>query len=146
LPETGLPGVLVINDQLRVPLSELTFTFSRSGGPGGQNVNKVASKATLRWDVAGSASLPPEVRQRFEKRFATRLTTEGELVLTSQRYRDQGRNVADCLEKLRAMLSEVARPPKPRRPTKPSKASRQRRLTTKRKQSEKKTQRRWVGE
>lgn len=138
--------MLVINDQLRIPLSELTFTFSRSGGPGGQNVNKVASKATLRWDVAASPSLPPEVRQRFEKRFATRLTTTGDLVLTSQRYRDQGRNVADCLEKLRAMLTDVARPPKPRRPTKPSKASRQRRLTTKRKQSEKKTQRRWAGE
>ena len=138
--------MLVVNDHLQIPLSELTFTFSRSGGPGGQNVNKVASKATLRWDVAGSPSLPPAVRQRFEQRYASRLTVEGELLITSQRYRDQGRNIADCLEKLRTMLAEVARPPKPRRPTKPSKASRQRRLTGKRKQSEKKTQRRWAGE
>jgi len=138
--------LLIVNDQLRLPLSELTFSFSRSGGPGGQNVNKVASKATLRWNVAASPALPTEVRQRFQRRFTSRLTTAGELVLTSQRYRDQGRNVADCLEKLRSMLMEVARPPKPRRPTKPSKSSRQRRLTTKRKQSEKKAQRRWAGE
>jgi ribosome-associated protein len=138
--------LLVVNDQLRIPLGELTFTFSRSGGPGGQNVNKVASKATLRWNVTASPTLPPDVRERFARRFASRLTTTGELVLTSQRYRDQGRNVADCLEKLRAMLAEIARPPKPRRATKPSRASRQRRLTTKRKQSEKKEQRRWAGE
>ena len=138
--------MLVVNEYLQIPLAELNFTFSRSGGPGGQNVNKVASKATLRWDVAGSPSLPPAVRQRFEQRYSSRLTVEGELLITSQRYRDQGRNIADCLEKLRTMLAEVARPPKPRRPTKPSKASRQRRLTGKRKQSEKKTQRRWAGE
>ncbi|MCE9552192.1 MAG: aminoacyl-tRNA hydrolase [Planctomycetes bacterium] len=138
--------MLIVDDKLQIPLSELNFTFSRSGGPGGQNVNKVASKATLRWDVAGSPSLPPAVRQRFERRFSSRLTVQGEILIVSQRYRDQGRNIADCLEKLREMLSEVARPPKPRRPTKPSKASKQRRLTGKRKQSDKKTQRRWDGE
>lgn len=138
--------MLIITDNLQIPLSELSFTFSRSGGPGGQNVNKVATKATLRFSVAESPSLPPPVRQRVEQRYASRLTVEGEILITSQRYRDQGRNIADCLEKLRAMLAEVARPPKTRRPTKPSKASRQRRLTGKRKQSEKKTQRRWAGD
>ena len=138
--------MLIVDDKLRIPLSELNFTFSRSGGPGGQNVNKVASKATLRWAVAKSPALPPAVRQRFEQRFASRLTVEGEILITSQRYRDQGRNIADCLEKLRGMLAEVARPPKTRRPTKPSKASRQRRLTGKRKQSDKKSLRRWAAE
>lgn len=138
--------MLIVDDKLQIPLTELSFTFSRSGGPGGQNVNKVASKATLRFSVAKSPSLPLAVRQRFEQRYASRLTVAGEILITSQRYRDQGRNIADCLEKLRQMLAQVVRPPKARRPTKPSKASRQRRLTGKRKHSEKKTQRRWAGE
>ena len=138
--------MLIVDDKLQIPLTELSFTFSRSGGPGGQNVNKVASKATLRFSVAKSPSLPLAVRQRFEQRYASRLTVAGEILITSQRYRDQGRNIADCLEKLRQMLAQVVRPPKARRPTKPSKASRQRRLPGKRKHSEKKTQRRWAGE
>ncbi|MCE9547138.1 MAG: aminoacyl-tRNA hydrolase [Planctomycetia bacterium] len=137
--------MLKVTDKLQIPLSELTFTFSRSGGPGGQNVNKVASKALLRWSVVQSPSLPPDVRDRFLARFASRLTNDQELLLTSQRYRDQGRNIADCLEKLREMLATVARPPKRRRPTRPSKNSRERRLTTKRQQGEKKSRRRFSG-
>ena len=138
--------MLIVDDKLQIPLTELSFTFSRSGGPSGQNINKVARKATLRFSVAKSPSLPLAVRQRFEQRYASRLTVAGEILITSQRYRDQGRNIADCLEKLRQMLAQVVRPPKARRPTKPSKASRQRRLTGKRKHAEKKTQRRWAGE
>jgi ribosome-associated protein len=135
--------MLIVTDKLQIPLSEFTFTFSRSGGPGGQNVNKVASKALLRWSVVQSPSLPPDVRDRFLARYASRLTNDRELLLTSQRYRDQGRNIADCLEKLREMLATVARPPKRRRPTRPSKNSRERRLTTKRQQGEKKSRRRF---
>jgi ribosome-associated protein len=115
-----------------IPLREIEIRFVRSSGAGGQNVNKVNSKAVLRWNVAASRALPGDRRQRFVTRFASRLTNDGEVVLTSDRYRDQGRNVADCLEKLRAMLDAVAEPPKPRRATRPSVGSVQRRLAVKR--------------
>ncbi|MFM8408958.1 MAG: alternative ribosome rescue aminoacyl-tRNA hydrolase ArfB [Alphaproteobacteria bacterium] len=114
-----------------VPLRELEIRFVRSSGAGGQNVNKVNTKAVLRWPVASSGAIPPEVRERFLERFATRVTLAGDVVLSSDRYRDQGRNAADCVEKLRTMLAAVASPPRPRRPTKPSRASRERRLSEK---------------
>jgi ribosome-associated protein len=124
------------------PLAELRFSFARSSGPGGQNVNKVESKAVLRWDVAHSRSLPGDVRARFLARFRRRISSEGELVLASQRFRDRSRNVADCVAKLRAMLAEVAEPPRPRRPTRPGRAARERRLAAKRVQGRKKGERR----
>jgi ribosome-associated protein len=130
--------MLTITDNLRLPLSELSFTFSRSSGPGGQNVNKVSSKATLRWNARRSPSLPQGVRQRFLARYGNRLTTEGELLVVSQRYRDQGRNVADCLDKLREMIQSVVAPPTPRKPSRPTYGSRLRRLANKRVRSERK--------
>jgi ribosome-associated protein len=123
-------------------LPELRFSFARSSGPGGQNVNKVESKAVLRFDAAHSPSLGEEVRARLLRRFASRVTREGELVLTSQRTRDRERNVADCVAKLRAMLDEVAAPPKPRKPTRPSRGARERRLEAKRVRSKRKAERR----
>lgn len=114
-----------------MPLRELEIRFVRSSGAGGQNVNKVNTKAVLRWAVATSPAIDPGVRERFLERFASRVTLAGEVVLSSDRYRDQGRNAADCVEKLRAMLSEVARPPRPRRPTRPGRAARERRLAEK---------------
>lgn len=133
--------MLTVDDEIRVPLRELNFTFARSSGPGGQNVNKTATKATLRWDVAGSPSLPDAVRARLLARYPRRLTRTGELVITSQRFRDRGRNVADCLEKLRALLLSVATPRTPRRPTRPTAASRSRRLADKRRRSAVKSKR-----
>lgn len=127
---------------LEPPLGEVRFSFARSSGPGGQNVNKVESKAVLRWNVAQSPSLSAALRARFLERFARRITSEGELLIASQRYRARERNVADCIAKLRAMLDEVARPPKPRKATKPTRAARERRLATKRVQSRKKLERR----
>src|SRR5207244_417594 len=108
--------------------------------------NKVNSKAVLRWPLTASPSLPPDVRDRFLTRYGNRLTGDGELVISSQRYRDQGRNVSDCLEKLSAMLGEVARAPRKRRPTKPSKSSVQKRLTSKQAHSKKKHRRRVLPE
>ncbi|MFW6124703.1 MAG: alternative ribosome rescue aminoacyl-tRNA hydrolase ArfB [Pirellulales bacterium] len=134
--------MLVISDKLNIPLREFRFQFARSGGPGGQRVNKVATKAELRWDVVRSPSLPADVRWRLLQRQRRRINKEGELVLTSQRFRDAGRNVADCLEKLRRMVAEAAARPKPRKPLRPSPAAKQRRLDEKRRHSEKKRRRR----
>jgi len=134
--------MLVINPQLKIPLREFRFTFARSSGPGGQNVNKLNTKTVLRWPVSTSPSLPEAVRRRLLAKHGRRVTAKGDLLITSQRFRDAGRNVADCLEKLRKMLAEAAVAPKPRKPTKPSPTSARRRLEQKRKHSEKKQQRR----
>jgi ribosome-associated protein len=137
--------MLMVNDDLTIPLAELRFSFSRSSGPGGQNVNKLNSKATLRWNPTTSRNLADDVRQRFLARYARRITQGGELVLSSQRYRDPGRNVADCLAKLRAMLSEVSVPPKPRKAARRTRASREERLRKKRRHSARKESRRKPG-
>ncbi|MGH7859680.1 MAG: alternative ribosome rescue aminoacyl-tRNA hydrolase ArfB [Candidatus Binatia bacterium] len=134
--------MLVVNDRIRVPLSEIDFRYVRSSGPGGQNVNKVSSKAVLRWAVATSPSLPDDVRRRFLGRFGSRVTGDGELVITSDRHRARDRNREDCLERLRGMLAEVATPPRRRRRTRPGRAAVERRLEEKRARSEKKRERR----
>lgn len=137
--------MLEVTPQIKIPLREFDFTFARSGGPGGQNVNKVNSKAVLFWDIMASPSLSNAVKQRFEAKYAKRLSVEGVLVLSSDRYRDQKRNMSDCLEKVSEMLKSVATPPKKRKPTKPSKAAKRRRLEGKKKQAEKKGRRQKVG-
>jgi ribosome-associated protein len=134
--------MLEVTNRIRIPLDEFEWSFARSGGPGGQNVNKVASKAILRWNFDRSPSVPADVKERFRARFPSRLTTEGQLVLASELTRDQGRNRDDCLAKLAAMLRSVAAPPKARRPTKPSRASHRRRVDAKRRQSARKAGRR----
>ena len=138
--------MLVVNSRLKIPLREFRFSFARSSGPGGQNVNKVNTKATLRWPLGSTASLPEPVRRRLLAKYARRVNAQGELVITSQRFRDAGRNVADCLEKLRKMLAEAAVAPKARRPTRPTSASVRRRLDQKRKHSQKKRLRRQPGD
>jgi ribosome-associated protein len=127
--------MLIVNSTLRIPMSEIEFTFARSSGPGGQNVNKVASKAILRWSPLANRSLPEDVRERFVTAHAGRLTKGGDLIVASDRYRDQGRNIQDCLARLRAMILSVAKPPKRRKPTKPSKAAKARRLADKQRRS-----------
>jgi ribosome-associated protein len=137
--------MLVVNDAIQVPDEEFAWSFARSGGPGGQNVNKVASKAVLRWDLANSPSVPGPVKERFRALFRRRLTTEGEVVITGQRFRDQERNREDCLEKLAELLREAATVPEVRRPTKPTKGSRRRRVEAKRRKSATKAARRPPG-
>jgi ribosome-associated protein len=137
--------MLEVTDAIRIPLDEFEWSFARSGGPGGQNVNKVASKAVLRWNFDGSPSVPGDVKARFRVRFPSRLTTEGEVVLSSELTRDQGRNRDDCLVKLADMLRSVARPPKVRRPTKPTKGSQRRRVEAKKRQSVRKEGRKSPG-
>jgi ribosome-associated protein len=138
--------MLVVNSRIRIPDSELEWSFVRSSGPGGQNVNKVSSKAVLRWRAAASAALPADIRARFQRRYGSRLTTDGDLLLSSQRYRDQGRNIEDAKQKLIAMLEEITIAPKKRRPTKPSKGAVARRLESKQAVSKKKQMRRRPGD
>ena len=132
---------LRINSRIAIPPRELRFSFVRSSGPGGQNVNKVNTKAQLRWSVRASDALPDDVRARILARYARRINDRGELVLTSQRYRVQARNIDDCLTKLREMLAVVAVPPRRRKKSQPPRSARESRLREKRATSEKKRQR-----
>jgi ribosome-associated protein len=138
----SVSAALRVNASIAVPRSELRFSFVRSSGPGGQNVNKVASKAVLHWNVVTSAALPAEVRQRLVAKERRRINERGELVITSQRYRDQPKNIDDCLNKLIAIVAAAALRPRIRKKTKATRASREARLHEKRAVSEKKRRRR----
>jgi ribosome-associated protein len=135
-------STLRINAQIAIPRDELRFSFVRSSGPGGQNVNKVASKAVLRWSVGESSSVPQAARDRFMERYARRINDRGELVIASQRYRDQSKNIDDCLAKLRDLILSVASGPRPRLKTRIPKAAKERRLREKRTTADKKKGRR----
>ncbi len=114
---------------------EVTETFVRASGPGGQNVNKLATAVQLRFDVRHSPSLPDDVRARLERLAGRRVTREGVLVITAQRHRTQERNRADALDRLVSLIREAAVAPVPRRPTRPTLASRERRLESKRRRA-----------
>ncbi len=127
--------MLQINDRIAIPLREFRWDVSRSGGPGGQNVNKVNSKVLLRWNPTTSPSLPETVRARLLRSLASQLTREGELLVTSQRTRDQARNLSDCLAKVRALVLDAASPLKIRRQSRPTQASQLRRVAEKSRRS-----------
>lgn len=131
---------------LTIPAEAIRWQFARSGGPGGQHVNRTSSKAVLWFDAARSPHLPDDVRRRLLERERGRLTADGELVIASQRHRDQPRNVADCLAKLAVMLERALVQPKVRRGTKTPRAARAKRLETKRRRSAVKRLRGQVGD
>jgi ribosome-associated protein len=117
---------------LCIPDSELVERFVRASGPGGQNVNKVSTAVELRFDVAGSPSLPDDVRERLLARRDRRMTNEGVLVIAAQRYRTQDRNREDARERLARFLEAGLHVPRPRVATRPTRASQRRRVDDKR--------------
>jgi len=121
---------------LVIPAAALEWQFARSSGPGGQHVNRTSSKAVLRFAAAHSPHLPEDVRRRLLDRERARLTREGAIVISSQRHRDQSRNVADCLEKLSELLARALVVPKKRRRTKAPRSAAVNRLDSKRRRSE----------
>ncbi len=107
----------------KIPSHEYELSFSRSSGAGGQNVNKVNTKATLHWNVLKSTSLPASVHDRFLKKYQNKISVEGLLTLSSQEHRTQHMNIASVIKKLHDMIESVALPPKIRKATKPTKSS-----------------------
>jgi ribosome-associated protein len=134
--------MIAITADLILDEREISETFIRASGPGGQNVNKVASAAQLRFDARGSPSLPAAVRARLERLAGSRMTQDGFLVITARRFRSQERNREDARDRLVALIRRAAEPPKPRRKTRPSSAAREERLAAKSRRATVKRQRR----
>jgi ribosome-associated protein len=140
--------MLEIGAAIRIPDEELVERFVRSSGPGGQNVNKVASAVELRFDAASSPSLPEPVKARLLARRDRRITDEGVVVISAQRFRTQERNREDARERLAALIEAATHVPKARVATRPTRASKERRLAGKRERAQVKTGRtgRWDGD
>jgi ribosome-associated protein len=130
--------MLEITPHIHLRQDDLVFRFVRASGPGGQNVNKVATAAELRFDVKHNTSLPEIVRARLVKLAANKINSQGELLIFAQRFRTQERNRADAVERLVTLIRRAAEIPKARKRTKPTHASKRRRLEGKRRLSNKK--------
>jgi ribosome-associated protein len=124
-----------ITDRIAIDEREIEESFVRASGPGGQNVNKLATAVQLRFDVRRSPALPDEVRARLARLAGRRVTTEGVLIITAQRHRTQERNREDALERLVQLIRQAAVPPVPRRPTRPTAASKKRHREAKRRRA-----------
>ncbi|HMQ51073.1 MAG TPA: alternative ribosome rescue aminoacyl-tRNA hydrolase ArfB [Anaerolineae bacterium] len=135
--------MIEVTSKLAIDEDELQIEASRSSGPGGQNVNKVATAIQLRFDVTGSKNLPPEVKERLIRLAGQRMTKEGVLLIEARRFRTQERNRQDALERLIELIRRAAKRPSPRRPTKPSSASQAKRRAEKQQRSQTKRLRRW---
>jgi ribosome-associated protein len=130
-----------INDELAIPDEEVAFVTSRSGGPGGQNVNKLETRVTLRFDLAASPSLTEEQKARLGERLATRITRAGVFHVTAQKHRTQGANRDAALERFAELVAEALREEVPRKKTRMSRAAKARRVEDKRRHSQRKRQR-----
>jgi len=136
---------LVIDDRLTIPAQHLSYTAVRASGAGGQNVNKVASKVELYFDLAACEELSEPVRMRLSGLVRNRMDAEGRVRIVSQATRDQGRNLEDAREKLAELIRQALTVPRPRRPTKPTRSSKRRRMDEKRRDGQKKQLRGRVG-
>lgn len=134
--------MIFVTEHLSIDEKDLSESFVQASGPGGQNVNKVATAVSLRYDLYNAAGIPWDVKVRAARIAGRKVTREGAIVITAQRHRTQERNRADALERLVAILKEAAVPPKPRIATKPTRASKARRLDSKSRRSGVKQQRR----
>jgi ribosome-associated protein len=133
---------MYINHRISIDESELHEDFIRSSGPGGQNVNKVATAVQLRFDVRTSTSLPDDVKERLIRIAGRKVTKEGELIIKAARFRTQEQNRKDASERLINLIRKATEVPRPRRKTRPTKASKERRMETKHRRSEVKAMRR----
>ncbi len=133
---------MLITPEFVLDDNELEEKFVRASGPGGQNVNKVATSVQLRWNVRSSPSLPEAVRERLLRLAARRISAEGVLLIEARRFRSQERNRQDARERLAAWIRKALEPPQPRRPTRPTLAAKKRRLESKRQRSQVKRLRR----
>ena len=133
---------LIINEHVAIPLSELSYRYARSSGPGGQHVQRTETKVELLFDLANSPSLTDEQRALARSRLAGRLDSDGVLHMTSQVGRSQAENRADVTERFRQLLAAALKPSKRRKPTRPGAAARQRRLDAKKRRAQIKQQRR----
>jgi len=127
-----------------IPDEELEIQFSRSSGAGGQNVNKVNTRVTLRWSIGKNRTLSPDVIERFLKKWQGRINNEGDVIIDCEKFRSQHRNREEAIKKLKKMVEDVLEKPKTRKATKPSKRAKERRLREKKQHSEKKSGRKNV--
>jgi ribosome-associated protein len=134
--------MIPVTPEISLDENEIRMDFIRSSGPGGQNVNKVATAVQLRFDAVNSLSLPEEVRERLLHQERGRLTEKGEIIIEAQRFRTQGANRQDALDRLAEMVRKAAQKPRVRHKTRPTLASKKRRLESKHRRSETKTLRR----